>query len=57
MAKNPAEVRAAMDASIEGRTVVDIFARNAREHPSLPAIHWRVGDTWSELTWSEYREA
>jgi long-chain acyl-CoA synthetase len=46
-----------MDASIEGRTVVDIFARNAREHPSLPAIHWRVGDTWSELTWSEYREA
>lgn len=57
MAKNPAELRAAMDASIEGRTVVDIFARNAREHPSLPAIHWRVGDTWSELTWSEYREA
>jgi long-chain acyl-CoA synthetase len=57
MAKNPAEVRAEMDASIEGRTVVDIFARNAREHPSLPAIHWRVGDTWSELTWSEYREA
>ena len=57
MAKNPAEVRAAMDASIEGRTVVDIFAQNAKEHPSLPAIHWRVGDKWSELTWSEYRAA
>ena len=57
MARNPAEVRAAMDASIEGRTVVDIFAQNAKEHPSLPAIHWRVGDKWSELTWSEYRAA
>jgi long-chain acyl-CoA synthetase len=54
---NPAETRAAIDASIEGRTVVDIFAQNAREHPSLPAIHWRVGDEWNELTWSEYRDA
>lgn len=55
MATNPAEVRTQIDASIEGRTVVDIFARNAREHPSLAAIHWKAGDQWSELTWSEYR--
>ena len=55
MATTPAEVRAAIDASVRGRTVVDVFAHNAVEHPDVPAIHWRDGDGWEELTWSEYR--
>jgi long-chain acyl-CoA synthetase len=55
MAGNEATVRAEIDASVEGRTVVDVFASNATEHPSRPAFHWREGDVWKELTWSQYR--
>ncbi len=55
MAGSAAKERADIDAAVEGRTVVDVFARNAREHPSVPAVHWRSGDEWKELTWSQYR--
>jgi long-chain acyl-CoA synthetase len=55
MASSPVTTRADINASVEGRTVVDVFARNSSEHPSVPAIHWREGDEWRELTWSEYR--
>ncbi len=55
MAGSAAKERADIDAAVEGRTVVDVFARNASEHPSVPAFHWRSGDEWKELTWSQYR--
>ena len=55
MANSATDIRAAIDKAVEGKTVVDIFARNAAEHPLVPAIHWRDGDRWKELTWSEYR--
>jgi len=55
MANSATDTRAAIDKAVEGKTVVDIVARNATEHPLVPAIHWRDGDRWKELTWSEYR--
>jgi long-chain acyl-CoA synthetase len=51
-----AEIRAEIDTIVEGRTIVEVLARNAREHPGVPAIHWREDDVWKELTWSDYRQ-
>jgi long-subunit acyl-CoA synthetase (AMP-forming) len=48
--------RAAIDAEVEGKTIVDYFNRNADEYPDQPAIHFKDGD-WKSLTWSEYRQA
>ena len=50
------ETRAEIDAAVEGRTMVDVLARNAREYGTTPAIHWRQDGTWKDLTWAEYRE-
>ncbi len=44
-----------IDAVIAGQTIVDVFNRNADKHADRPAIHWRAGDDWESLTWSEYR--
>ena len=49
--------RAEIDALVEGRTLVDLFDRNATEHGDRPAIHWKDGDLWKHLTWSQYRRA
>jgi long-chain acyl-CoA synthetase len=46
--------RSDIDRTIAGNTLVDVLARNAREHPGLPAIHWRENGTWRALTWAEY---
>lgn len=51
-----AELRAEIDAAVEGRTLVEVLARNAREHGAIPAIHWRENGTWKDLNWSGYRE-
>ena len=51
-----AELRAEIDAAVEGRTIVEVLARNAREHGATPAIHWRENGTWKDLNWSGYRE-
>lgn len=51
-----AEIRAEIDAVVEGRTIVEVLARNALEHPDVPAIHWREGGAWKELSWAQYRE-
>jgi long-chain acyl-CoA synthetase len=51
-----AESRADIDATVEGRTLVDVIARNAAEHPDVPAIHWRHDGVWKDLSWSQYRE-
>jgi long-chain acyl-CoA synthetase len=51
-----AETRAAIDAAVGGRTIVEVLDRNAREYGATPAIHWRQNGTWKDLTWAEYRE-
>ncbi|MFF2196619.1 AMP-dependent synthetase/ligase [Streptomyces sp. NPDC058157] len=45
----------------EDLTLPALLARNAAEHPDLPALSWRTGggdgaaDGWETLTWSEAR--
>ena len=46
---------AEIDAVIDGRTILDVFAHNAERHSDRPAIHWRQGDDWHALTWSQYQ--
>ncbi|WP_419999095.1 AMP-dependent synthetase/ligase [Streptomyces boninensis] len=37
-------------------TIPALLARNAEDHPGLPALSWRApDDTWTTLTWSEAR--
>jgi long-chain acyl-CoA synthetase len=47
--------RKEIDAVVEGKTLVDIFRRNAERYPDQPAIHWKDGSVWKHLTWSQYR--
>lgn len=49
--------RAAIDAAVEGKTLIDVFNRNATEHADKAAIHWKAGDIWRHLTWSQYRNS
>lgn len=49
--------RAAIDAAVEGKTLTDVFNRNATEYADKAAIHWKEGDTWRHLTWSQYRKS
>lgn len=51
-----AELRADIDARVEGRTLVEVLAGNAAENPHVPAIHWRHDGVWKDLSWSQYRE-
>jgi long-chain acyl-CoA synthetase len=46
--------RAAIDAEVEGKTIVDFLNRNADRHGDQPAIHFKDGD-WKSMTWGEYR--
>jgi long-chain acyl-CoA synthetase len=48
--------RAAIDAAVEGKTLIDVFNRNASEYADKAAIHWKEGDIWRHLTWSQYRK-
>jgi long-chain acyl-CoA synthetase len=59
MAKTTEDVlaeRQAIDAEAEGKTICDIFARNARAHGDEPALSWEEGGGWRTLTWRQYRE-
>ena len=47
--------RREIDAVVEGKTLVDVFRRNAERFPDQPAIHWKEGELWKHLTWSQYR--
>ena len=49
--------RAAIDAEIEGKTIVDYFNRNAERYSDQPAVHWKENGEWAMLTWSGYRNA
>jgi long-chain acyl-CoA synthetase len=48
--------REAIDAEVEGKTIVYFLDRNAERHGDQPAIHYKDGD-WKSLTWGEYRRA
>jgi long-chain acyl-CoA synthetase len=48
--------RAAIDAEVEGKTIVDYLNRNAERHGDQPALHYKDGD-WKSLSWREYRQA
>jgi len=47
--------RAAIDAEVEGKTIVDYIDRNADRYGDQPAIHYKDGD-WKSLTWRQYRQ-
>jgi long-chain acyl-CoA synthetase len=49
--------RAAIDAEVDGKTIVDYFNRNAERYGDQPAVHWKDNGEWAQLTWSEYRNA
>lgn len=46
--------RAEIDAVVEGKTILDFFDRNAERFPDQPAVLWKDGETWRDLTWAEY---
>ncbi|MET9696393.1 long-chain fatty acid--CoA ligase [Streptomyces sp. NPDC006529] len=39
----------------DGITLPALLARNATDHPGLPALSWREGPGWTTLSWSEAR--
>ena len=49
--------RAAIDAEVDGKTIVDYFNRNAERYSDQPAVHWKENGEWAMLTWSGYRSA
>ncbi len=49
--------RAEIDAVVEDKTIVDYFNRNADNYGDQPAMHFKDGDEWAQLTWSEYRRS
>ena len=49
--------RAEIDAVVEDKTIVDYFNRNADKYGDQPAMHFKDGDEWAQLTWSEYRRS
>jgi long-subunit acyl-CoA synthetase (AMP-forming) len=40
----------------EARTVMQVMDRTVDASASRPAMKYKSGDTWHEVTWSEYRE-
>jgi long-subunit acyl-CoA synthetase (AMP-forming) len=48
--------RRAIDAEAEGKTICDLFARNAEVSGDEPALSWEEGGGWRTLTWRQYRE-
>ncbi|HEX5672118.1 MAG TPA: AMP-binding protein, partial [Acidimicrobiia bacterium] len=49
--------RASIDATVAGKTLINVFDRNASTYGDRPAIHWKEGEVWRHLTWSQYRKA
>jgi long-subunit acyl-CoA synthetase (AMP-forming) len=49
--------RAAIDAEVEGKTIVDYLNRNAERHGDQPAVHFKENGEWAHLTWSQYRQS
>jgi long-chain acyl-CoA synthetase len=55
--RNIAAEAAAIDAAVEGKTLITLFDRNAETYGDKAAIHWKEGDLWRHLTWKQYRNA
>ncbi len=49
--------RASIDATVAGKTLINVFDRNATTYGDKPAIHWKEGEIWRHLTWSQYRKS
>ncbi|MEN3308736.1 MAG: long-chain acyl-CoA synthetase [Micromonosporaceae bacterium] len=50
------ETAADIERTVAGRTLLDVFADNARRFAGAPALRWRSGGRWASLNWREYRE-
>ncbi|HUO46798.1 MAG TPA: long-chain fatty acid--CoA ligase [Acidimicrobiia bacterium] len=48
--------RASIDTEVEGKTIINVFDRNAEIYGDKAAIHWKEGEIWRHLTWSQYRK-
>ena len=49
--------RASIEEEIQGKTLLDLFERNAGEHGDRPALNWMdTQGQWQSATWREYRE-
>jgi long-chain acyl-CoA synthetase len=48
--------RAEIDATIEGKTLCELVARNAQAYAEEPALSWKQGGGWRTLSWAEFRE-
>jgi len=55
--RNVAAESASIDSAVEGKTLITLFDRNATTYGDKAAIHWKEGDLWRHLTWSQYRKA
>ncbi|MGI8515152.1 MAG: AMP-dependent synthetase/ligase, partial [Acidimicrobiia bacterium] len=55
--RNVAAESAAIDAAVEGKTLIALFDRNANTYGDKAAFHWKEGDLWRHLTWAQYRKA
>ena len=56
MARDLAAERAAIEETISGKTIVDIFAQTVAERAGEKALNWRTEDGWQSLTWAQYRD-
>jgi long-chain acyl-CoA synthetase len=54
--RNVLAERAEIDAQVEGKTLGDIFLRNATDYGDHPVFIWKEGDDWGRKTWAQYRE-
>ncbi|HEX9363531.1 MAG TPA: AMP-dependent synthetase/ligase [Candidatus Dormibacteraeota bacterium] len=48
--------RAAIDATVSGKTVCTAFADAVAKWGDRPALHWKENGDWRTSTWSEYRD-
>jgi long-chain acyl-CoA synthetase len=48
--------RAKIEAAIEGKTLLSVFADTVDRHADEPALNWKTADGWQSLTWAEYRQ-
>jgi long-chain acyl-CoA synthetase len=56
MTRDIAAERADIERIIDGKTLLDVFARTAQEHRDDNALNWKADGTWQRLTWGEYRD-
>ncbi len=51
------EERRAIDAAVDGLTLVEVLNRNADRFPDLPAVYWNEGGSRKSMSWSGYRHS